>query len=419
MKKIYYWLIVAVALSLGSCENDDTDFSSIIDSLTAEEETSGEDDGDGSEEGEEEEDEPGSDAKQIAFDYTALEDEDEETFDSDDGDYVENRSFAGTLYIEYNGSEASITGDTDLVTVTSDGAHITVNSSKKMEYVLSGNSDDGCLKIEDTETFMKIILDGVTLNNPNGAAINCQSSKSMYMVLADGTENTLSDGTSYSMVSGEDMKGTIFSEGQIIFSGSGTLDVYANCKNAIASDDYLVFRPGNVINVYSYASNGLKANDGVFIRGGVLNIEINANGAKGINSETNLDVTGGRTTIITYGDTATEDSDTKSCAGIKTDYWVLITGGEINLKSTGEGGKGINCSTDITFSGGTLNSVTLGAKGETSPKGIKADGLIDITGGYIYSYSLYSYPIEAESGVSYAEGYSSLTFTDTLFEIEY
>lgn len=405
------------AITLAACENDDTDFSKEIAEPLADstEETDGDTNEETSEE--EEEPEPGSDAKQIAFDYTALEEAAEE-FASDDGDYVENRSFAGTLYIEYNGSSVNITGDTDLVGVVTDGAHVTVNASKKMEYVLSGSSDNGSLKIEDTETFMKVTLNGLNLTNPTGAAINDQSGKSFYIVLADGTENTLTDGSTYTMVTGEDMKGTIFSEGQIIFSGSGSLNVYAYGKNGIASDDYIVFRPGNVINVYSYASNGVKANDGVFIRGGVLNIEVSADGAKGINSETNLDVTGGRTTIITSGGIVVEDADTKSCAGVKTDFWMLMEGGELNIKSTGEGGKGINCTTDITFNGGTLNVVTLGAKGDASPKGIKADGLIEITGGYVYSYSLYSSAIEAATGLYYSE--ENLLNNDTgLFEISY
>ena len=54
---------------------------------------------------------------------------------------------------------------------------------------------------------------------------------------------------------------------QIIFSGSGILNVKGGYKNAIVSDDYIVFRPGNVINAGSTAGHGIKANDGVKIMG--------------------------------------------------------------------------------------------------------------------------------------------------------
>ena len=56
-----------------------------------------------------------------------------------------------------------------------------------------------------------------------------------------------------------------------------------------------------------------------------------------------------------------------------------MTAGMLNLKSTGEGGKGINSDKDISIISGELNVVTLGDKGVASPKGVKADG--DITFG--------------------------------------
>lgn len=402
MNKLLSIITIATLLTIVACENDDTDFSSIIGGAAEEEVI---------------------DTfvyKAVEFDYSFLS-EAEEEIDATDGDYVENTDFSRTVYIEYDGDSVSLSGDAlGRVSIVTDGAHVTVTSTtKRMEYVLSGSSDNGSFKIY-SENKMKVTLAGLTLHNPTGAAINDQCGKSLYLVLDDGSVNTLSDGSTYTTTEGEDMKGTIFSEGQIILSGAGTLNVNANCKNGIVSDDYLVFRPGNVVNIVNTASHGLKANDGIFIRGGVLNIRTYGDGAKGINSEYNLDITGGRTTIITSGsDDLSTAADTTSTAGIKTDMWLLIEGGVIAIKSLGENAKGIKCSTDLTFTDGDLTVVTLGSYITSSPKGIKADGLIDISGGAIYSYSASADAIDCDGEFILAEGYSYLNNENNLFEVGY
>lgn len=399
MRHIHNILMLAAMMALAACESDDTDFSSIIDPNGNGEETLLE-------------------YKDIETDTTPLS-EAEEEYASDDMDYIENSTFSRVIYIAYDGSTATVTGSYSKVAVETQGAHVTVTSTQSgVEYVLSGTSSDGSFKIY-SENKIKITLDNLTLTNPVGAAINDQCGKSAYVVLADGSVNTLTDGTAYTYTTGEDMKGTLFSEGQIIFSGSGTLNVNANCRGGIVSDDYIVFRPGNVINIVNTAGNGVKTNDGVFIRGGVLNITAAADGAKGINTEADINITGGRTTIINTGGSLIEDADTTGSAGIKSDMAVLMTGGELNIKNSGEGGKGINCNTDMTFGGGSLNIVTLGTKGTNAPKGIKVDGTIDIQGGYLYSFSYYSDPVDADGGLTIADGYLSLTQETYLFEIEY
>lgn len=411
-------LVAALTVTTSSCSDDDDEILEIFDKEETETEadTDSTDDTEDTTDSEEESDT--IQVRTIEFDYTSL-DEGTETYDSDDNDYQENNTFTRTVTFTFSDSSVSCSGDTDQVTIETDGAHVTVTSTKKnLNYILTGSSSDGSLKIYSENKF-KITLDGVLLTNPSGAAINNQCGKSLYIVLADGSDNTLSDGTSYNTVDGEDMKGTIFSEGQILFSGSGTLNVNANCKAGIVSDDYLLFRPGNVINVTSTAGNGIKANDGITIRGGVLNIAVSADGAYGISSESLLSVSGGRTTIITSGASEIAENDTVSSVGIKADTTITVTAGIVRIKATGEGGKGINCSSDICFSGNELSVVTTGEKSYASPKGIKAKGQLTISGGNIYSYSANSSPLDISGEVNVAEGYISYTDTERLFEVEY
>ena len=369
MRRYYYALMLASSLALAACTSNDDDWGTIS---TITSSSSGDID---------------ISVDDIEFDTSYL-DEGTETIPSSDNDYVENSTFSHTVYVTFDDSSATVTDADGAVQQSISGAHVTLTSStKEVEYILSGSSDDGSFKLY-SDYKHKITLNGLTLTNPTGAAINDQCGKSMYIVLASGTENTLTDGSTYSDSGDEDMKATLFSEGQIIFSGNGMLNVNANCKNGIASDDYIVFRPGNVINVISSVSNGVKANDSVTVRGGVLNIGVTTAGTKGINSEGQVTIEGGRTTILTYGGTVIEDSDTKSCAGIKSDSTFTMTGGELNIQSSGAGGKGINCDTDINISGGTINVVTTGkqytsGKYDSSPKGIKGDSAVVVSGGEV------------------------------------
>ena len=220
----------------------------------------------------------------VALDTSVLIETD--NVDSEDEDYIENNSFDQTVKIVFSDNNATISGAADGITVSVAGSDVVVNSTvKNIAYELSGSTTDGSLKIYSEKKFA-LRLNGVSITNPTGAAINIQSGKRAYVVLVDGTENTLTDGKSYTdVVEGEDMKGTFFSEGELLFSGSGTLSVNANCKAGIASDDYVLFRPGNNVNVKSTSGNGVKANDAVLVRGGVLNIEVTGLAKKGISSD--------------------------------------------------------------------------------------------------------------------------------------
>ena len=71
------------------------------------------------------------------------------------------------------------------------------------------------------------------------------------------TENYLADASSYSTVTGEDEKGCFFSEGQLIFSGTGALTVTGNYKHGICSDDYVRLRSGSNITVASAVKDGI------------------------------------------------------------------------------------------------------------------------------------------------------------------
>ena len=301
----------------------------------------------------------------------------------DEEDALENNSFTTEVNIDMSNPTAFTENG---VEVTVNGGHITANhgSTKNICYVLSGTTTNGSFTVVGDKKY-EVKLNNVNITNPDSAALNLLSGKRAYIMLVEGTSNTLSDGT------GGSQKGALYCKGKLLFNGNGKLSVTGNTNNAIHSADYIVFRKGNNIYANSTANHGIKANDGIFINGGIINVEVSAEAAKGINCESNIIVNGGRTTVITTGGGTydTDDKEAKGAACIKADSAFTINAGELWLKSTGSGGKGINVDTEAYFTGGNVYIVTEGGQYKSnndtsSPKGIKADGNINISGGAIW-----------------------------------
>lgn len=267
--------------------------------------------------------------------------------------------------ITWNGSNVTITNPLSSagVTITNSGADVSIVSTAttEIEYVLSGTSSDGSLHIVSDKKY-QLTLNGLNLTNADGPAINSQTGKKGTILLQTGTTNTLTDGATYAS-STEDQKATLFSEGQLIFKGDGTLNIYSNAKHGICSDDYIDIRSG-VINVLSAAKDGLHANDSIlisggtvtlypsadgidcdgsiFISGGDISVSSAGTGAKGIKSNGRIVINDGRITVNLTGSGAivTEDGvkDTVITCGIKADSTICLYGGTITLNSTGSKG---------------------------------------------------------------------------------
>ena len=404
MRKCLYILLAALAaIVMESCVNDDTDMDDILAQYMEE-------------------------PMDIEVDFSTLAevpdvpvtDENDPTYN----DYVENSEWNKVIYINFDGNVATVNGSVPSVTVQANGAHVTVmNMSGPVKFVVSGQSVNGSLKFYGDKRF-QVLLNGVNITNPNGAAINNQGSKSMYVVLAEGTVNRLQDGTNYVMVDGEDQKAALFSEGQIILSGKGRLDVFAEGRGGIRSDDYIRIRPGVQLYIESSALDGLRAKDGIIIDGGAINVVTNGLGAKGGRSGGPMLVNGGRLVAINNGDCrfgATEDgdSDTTSCAALACDTLLTVKGGIIRLKATGDGGKGLNAKQNVIVQGGTFQAVAEGTKQVKKPKGVKVDGNFSINAGHFYTYSRRSDPLDVSGTTTVAPGYQSYKKTVRVVTITY
>lgn len=306
----------------------------------------------------------------------------------DNTDFSSYMSFK-KISIVYNGAYANVTGDENGI-VTVSGADVVVNSQVADSLVIevSGNTSDGSLLIFRQEPHkLRLRLNGVSITNNDGPAINNQCGKGLYLEVVNGTINYLADGTEYAEQIYQ-QKGTLFSEGQIIVSGTGTLNVSANCQNAIASDDYIVIEDNVTLNTVTNTTgtNGIKVNDGFWMNSGMLSIDVKSDGGRGIRCDSVVVFNGGTTVISTSGDcvekTIDDVIDYNSAACIRNNGQFLMTGGILTMMSTGDGGKGLNCDQEVVLSGGQLIAWTTGTKMLSKPRAVKGAKGIILSGGY-------------------------------------
>ncbi|MBQ2838263.1 MAG: carbohydrate-binding domain-containing protein [Muribaculaceae bacterium] len=344
--------------------------------------------------------------------------------------------------VKYNGTDAEIINPFAFegVTVTKTGADVVVTSTSLSEitYELTGTTTTGSFKVY-SDTKFNLDLNNVSITNDNGAAINIQTGKKCTVNLV-GT-STLADAASYTTVTGEDQKGCFFSEGQIVFGGTGVLNVIGNYKHGVVSDDYIEMTSGTV-NIVSAFNDGVHANDYFLMNGGKLTtkstggdgidgdvgyIEINdgtidinlatadtkaiksdsiitVNGGnitltvpaaqgKGFKTKQTMTVNGGTITANMTGDVAIVSNDPSYCSAIKTDVDFVQTNGTINITHSGAGGKGISADRNVNLQGGTLSVTVTGGNGtytntsgvtdNYAPTCISADNNVNVSGGNI------------------------------------
>ena len=332
----------------------------------------------------------------------------------DPEDLISNTSFARTISIVFSdNSGATVTGDDNgIVTVT--GNQVTINNSsttEKVKYELSGTTTNGFLKLYSNNK-QALVLNGVSITNPSGAAINNQGKKRCFVVVSG--KNYLADGASYTATpSDEDEKAAFFSEGQLIFSGSGSLTVKASGKAGITSDDYIHFMDAPTVEVSSSAGHAIRGKDAVMVSGGTIEALTSADMKKAVCSDSLVLFNGGVTTAKVTGGTAydSEDKDYKAAAGVKADQLFIMNAGTLTATSTGAGGKGISGDGPAYFQGGTVKVTVTGSnygssssKNSTSAKGIKFDGNIYISDGSIEATASNHEAIESKGKIEIAGG---------------
>lgn len=179
-----------------------------------------------------------------------------------DGGYDE----ATATKIELSDAGAGITGDG----AEADGASVTIGSAGT--YVITGEASDASVTVDlaDPEGEAQVVLAGTSIRNGDGPAIQVENAGKVYLTLAEGTSNSLSDGDGREKAEEDEPVAAVYAKSALTVNGSGTLEVTGACEDAVYSEGVLTYTGGQIaIDAVEDASLGV---DAIKIGGGDITV---------------------------------------------------------------------------------------------------------------------------------------------------
>lgn len=239
------------------------------------------------------------------------------------------------------------------VEVNNTDVEVKATDSKPLVCLVRGSCCDGRL-IVDCDKESVIVLDGLMLDSQKGSVFYFKQNQPVRIVLNSGKVNTLADAGEYLIIDESDKSNAcIYSKGSISFEGDGILNVQGNYKHSIASSKNVTVE-GGVINIAGTQKDGIHC-DKYRQKGGLLNMSLPHPATKGIKSKELFELRGGAIHGMATGDLLIADGETTYCTLIKSDSSCVVRGGEIVLSHTGEGGRCISADVDLLMTGGKLD----------------------------------------------------------------
>lgn len=341
---------------------------------------------DAADEGGEQKTEQGQSAQQTAdgeVDWASLIDIAGMDFEYSKRDKDASYDAAAVTKIELQGASATVSGEGAAV----EGATVTI--SAEGTYVVSGELSAGSLVVNATDQDkVQVVLDGATIRNENGPALNIQQADKVFVTLAEGSQNTLADGESYTLAEGEDEpNAALFSKDDLTLNGTGALTIEGNYRHGVNSKDDLVITGGAI--TVTAKEDGLRGKDCVKIADGQFAITAAGDGVKSSNGEDPtrgfVSIDGG-TFAIEAGDEGMQAATYLRLAGgdaqiktadhaLRSDIEAVMTDGAYVVEA---GGKGMNPETKFTMDGGTF-TVTGCEEGIEAQEVVINDGELAIT----------------------------------------
>ena len=266
-------------------------------------------------------------------------------------DLYENFVADGVVYINFDGSDATLTNTSGSISSddikisntensaedeTAKGVEIQYKGELKLKYVLSGTYT-GTVFIKNKSADAAVVLNNVNITSDNGAGpvLRFSSEKRTFIVVPTDTVNTLTDTRELTQSSTmyDDKKGSVYSKGALIFTGEasteegGTLNIInTGYKHAVYTKDYVRIADLN-LNITVEGENGrdcIRALTAVIIDDG--NINLVANGTLEDDESNGIRVDG--------EDADEDDMTVEYTAGAG---FVIINGGKLNITTVAKG----------------------------------------------------------------------------------
>lgn len=152
----------------------------------------------------------------------------------DPSDLFSDRDLDGS-YDESTAIPIQLTGETAVCTsdaVSIDGTQITLLDEGT--YLVSGSLTDGQIVVDADDTDkVQIVLAGAAITCADSAAIYSKNADKVFLTLAEGTENTLTNGGSYTAIDENNIDAVVFSKTDLTLNGSGNLTIDAQAGHGV------------------------------------------------------------------------------------------------------------------------------------------------------------------------------------------
>ncbi len=223
---------------------------------------------------------------------------------------------AEAVSIELTGTGAVCEGDGvsvsgSVVTITAEGV-----------YLLSGTLENGSIIVDaGKEDKVQLVLDGVSVNADDFAAIYVRQADKVFITLAEGTVNTLSNGGAFTQIDENDVDAVVFAKDDVTFNGAGTLRIDSPAGHGVSGKDEVTFTNG--VYEITAANHAVRAKDSLAVADG--NFTLTA-GKDGLHAENGDDDTLGNIYIAggSFSVNAADD-------GIHATALLEIDGGSIDI----------------------------------------------------------------------------------------
>ncbi len=258
----------------------------------------------------------------------------------------------------------------DYTTINLDDGSSTI--TKSGIYEITGTLDDGSLivyvdKSADDGTIY-LVLNGASISSSNSAPIYIYDAQKVVIILENGTQNTIYQGSSVKTDDSGNPSAAIFSKADLTITGGGTLMVTSEFNDCITSKDNFKMTDGT-LNINA-AGDGIVGKDLLAIKDG--NITITA-GKDGMRSTNDTDDNTGNVVIEGGTFNITADGD-----GIQAYDLLQIDGGTYNITT---GGGYTSSNTNTGNFGGKQQETTASANDTVSMKALKGSQSLIINDG--------------------------------------
>ncbi|MDD3242861.1 MAG: carbohydrate-binding domain-containing protein [Eubacteriales bacterium] len=276
------------------------------------------------------------------------------------GTWEENTAVGVAL----RGAEVQITGEgaiwqDGVLSITAEGV-----------YVLSGQLTGRIVVDAPENAKVQLVLNGVSVTASDGPAIYIRQADKVFLTLAQGTQNSLTDAATYAQtLIDEGVNAAVMSKEDLTVNGTGSLSVTGNYRHGISSNDDLIVVDAAVA-VLSQG-DGIKGKDLAAFKNAVLTLDAQGDGIQSSNAEDaekgNVVVDGGSIFITAQLD------------GIQANTVLQINDGELNIST---GGGSANASTKSGWGNwGDWGADNAQEEDTASAKGLKAGGMLIVNGG--------------------------------------